>query len=205
MHTTHFLEIFYGGMFAGKTDALLSRLRLYEIAGKRIQVFKPAKDNRYDEIKVVSHSSSSMDSTPIKDTADLESKVFSDTQIIGIDEVQFLDSGIVNFCDQYTRRGGMVSMSFLRNDYTGKPFPFSDGQRNVLELLGMADYAKLLRAICTNEKTPGDKCGRDAVFSQKFVGEKVAPPPGIGENTIEVGGKEVYAPRCRDCFIPYNL
>jgi thymidine kinase len=50
------VEVICGPMFSGKTEELIRRLKRAVIAKRKVQVFKPRIDTRYDAQAVVSHS-----------------------------------------------------------------------------------------------------------------------------------------------------
>ena len=142
-----------------------------------MEIFKPAIDVRYDEIKIVSHDENYIHSTPI-DNSQTILLMAQEVDVVGLDEAQFFDDEISNVCDQLAQRGVRVIVAGLDMDYTGKPF----GQMPYL--MAKADYVTKLHAICV-------KCGNIANYSYRII-------PNEGQ--IMLGAKNVYEPRCRVCF-----
>jgi thymidine kinase len=172
------IEVICGSMFSGKTEELIRRLKRAKIANLKVEIFKPAIDIRYDEIKIVSHDENAILSTPI-DSSQTLLLMAQDVDVIGIDEAQFFDDEIANVCDELALRGVRVIVAGLDMDYTGKPF----GQMPFL--LAKADYITKLHAICV-------KCGNIANFSYRII---------PNEEQIMLGAKNVYEPRCRNCYV----
>ncbi len=165
-------------MFSGKTEELIRRLKRAKIANLKVEIFKPAIDVRYDAIKIVSHDENAIQSTPIESSQTLL-LMAQDVDVIGIDEAQFFDNEIANVCDELALRGVRVIVAGLDMDYTAKPF----GQMPFL--LAKADYITKLHAICM-------KCGNIANYSYRII---------PNEEQIMLGAKNVYEPRCRNCFV----
>ncbi len=172
------IEVICGSMFSGKTEELIRRLKRAKIANLKVEIFKPAIDVRYDEIKIVSHDENMIHSTPIDNSQTLL-LMAQDVDVVGIDEAQFFDDEIANVCDELALRGVRVIVAGLDMDYTAKPF----GQMPFL--LAKADYITKLHAICV-------KCGNIANYSYRII---------PNEEQIMLGAKNVYEPRCRNCFI----
>src|SRR5215216_2464806 len=147
------IEVICGSMFSGKTEELIRRLKRAKIANLKVEIFKPAKDVRYDEVKIVSHDTNAIMSTPI-DNSQKILLLAQGVDVIGIDEAQFFDDEIANVCDELAFRGVRVIVAGLDMDYTGKPF----GQMPFL--LAKADYITKLHAICM-------RCGNIASFSYR--------------------------------------
>lgn len=171
------IEVICGSMFSGKTEELIRRLKRAKIANLKIEIYKPAIDNRYHETEVVSHDASSVASTPI-DNPQTILLYASDVDVIGIDEAQFFDPEIVNVCETLAAKGIRVIVAGLDMDYKGKPFG------PMPQLLAIADYITKLHAICV-------KCGDIAAMSYR----KVAKP-----GQVLLGETDVYEPRCRKCY-----
>src|SRR5215213_11158574 len=172
------IEVICGSMFSGKTEELIRRLKRAKIAHLKVEIFKPAMDVRYDEINIVSHDENAIQSTPIENSQTLL-LMAQDADVIGIDEAQFFDDEIATVCDELARRGIRVIVAGLDMDYMAKPF----GQMPFL--LAKADYITKLHAICV-------KCGNNANYSYRII---------PNEEQIMLGAKNVYEPRCRNCFI----
>ena len=134
------IEVICGSMFSGKTEELIRRLKRVKIANLKVEIFKPAIDIRFDEIKIISHDTNAIQSTPI----DNSQKILLMAQyadVIGIDEAQFFDDELPNVCDQLAYRGIRVIVAGLDMDFTGKPF----GQMPFI--LAKAEYITKLHAI----------------------------------------------------------
>lgn len=171
------IEVICGSMFSGKTEELIRRLKRAKIANLKVEIFKPAIDVRYDEIKIVSHDENYIHSTPI-DNSQTILLMAQDVDVVGLDEAQFFDDQIANVCDELAKRGVRVIVAGLDMDYTGKPF----GQMPFL--MAKADYVTKLHAICV-------KCGNIANYSYRVIPR---------EEQIMLGAKNAYEPRCRFCF-----
>ena len=170
------IEVICGSMFSGKTEELIRRLKRVKIANQKVEIFKPAIDIRYDEVKIVSHDAQAILSTPI-DNSQKILLMAGDADVIGIDEAQFFDPEIANVCDELAFRGIRVIVAGLDMDYQGNPF----GQ--MPNLLAKADYITKLHAICM-------KCGNIANISYRKV---------AGGGQVLLGEKDIYEPRCRHC------
>jgi len=171
------IEVICGSMFSGKTEELIRRLRRAEIAHLNVEIFKPAMDIRFHEHNIVSHNENTIASSPIENSQTIL-LLANQVDVIGIDEAQFFDDQLPGVCDQLASKGIRVIVAGLDMDYTGKPF----GQ--IPNLLAKADFITKLHAICV-------KCGNIANYSYR----KVPLDP-----QILLGEKELYEPRCRNCF-----
>ncbi len=168
-------------MFSGKTEELLRRVKRARLAKQRVLLFKPRIDNRYDDVKVVSHEGIKQDATPVSSSAELLSYVDPKTApVVGIDEVQFFDDGIVAAVERLANAGVRVICAGLDQDYRGNPFG------PMASLMCVAEYVQKLHAVCS-------RCGGEASRSQRLVGT---------EGQLFVGGMADYEPRCRACFVP---
>ena len=170
------IEVICGSMFSGKTEELIRRLKRVKIANLKIEIFKPAVDVRYDEIKIVSHDTNSIHSTPVENAHSIL-LLAQDVDVVGIDEAQFFDAEIPFVCEQLALKGIRVIVAGLDMDYLGKPF----GQ--MPNLLAVADYITKLHAICT-------RCGGMASISYRKI--------ATGGQVL-LGEKDIYEPRCREC------
>ena len=171
------IEVVCGSMFSGKTEELIRRMKRAQIANRKVEIFKPAIDVRYDEIKVVSHDANSIHSTPIEHSGSL--LLLSDgIEVVGIDEAQFMDAGLPETCEKLAQRGIRVIVAGLDMDFEGRPFG------PMPALLSIADYITKVHAICM-------KCGDIAHFSYRRGTEK---------SRILLGEKDIYEPRCRSCY-----
>lgn len=170
-----------GSMFSGKTEELIRRLKRARIANLKVEIFKPAIDIRYHVQNIVSHDDTQIISTPV-DNSQTILLMASDVDVIGIDEAQFFDDQLPEVCDQLALKGIRVIVAGLDMDYTGKPF----GQ--IPFLLAKADYITKLHAICV-------RCGNIANYSYRKSADG---------GQILLGEKEMYEPRCRQCFQEKN-
>jgi thymidine kinase len=170
------IEVICGSMFSGKTEELIRRLKRVKIANLKVEIFKPAIDKRYDEVKIVSHDTNAIPSTPV-DNSQKILLMANDVDVVGIDEAQFFDEGVTAVCEQLAMKGIRVIVAGLDMDYQGNPF----GQ--MPNLLAKADYITKLHAIC-------QVCGNIANISYRKVNEG---------GQVLLGEKDVYEPRCRHC------
>ncbi|MBI2681829.1 MAG: thymidine kinase [Acidobacteriales bacterium] len=174
------IEVVCGPMFSGKSEELIRRLRRAEIARQRVQIFKPAIDERYAEDHIVSHSDLKIRSDAVRNAAEVMQKVDLRTEVIGIDEVQFLGPEMVEIAVRLADMGKRVVIAGLDTDYLGRPF------HPVPELLAIADEITKTLAICM-------QCGNPAKHTQRLVAK---------EDLIVVGAAGMYEARCRRCFEP---
>ncbi len=174
------IEVICGSMFSGKTEELIRRLRRAGFARQRIQVFKPGADDRYDKEAVVSHAQDRFEAKMVTTSADLLRAVDDRTEVVGVDEVQFFDTGIVEVLDKLANRGLRVICAGLDQDYLGRPF------EPMPQIMAIAEYVTKTLAVCV-------RCGAPANRSQRLVN---------GESRVLVGASDAYEPRCRRCFEP---
>ena len=173
------IEVVCGSMFSGKTEELLRRIRRATFANQKIELFKPAIDVRYDETDVVSHDETSMVSTPVHNSSEILLYVNMETvEVVGIDEVQFFDDGVVDVCNQLANNGIRVVVAGLDMDFAGNPFGCMP------KLLAVAEYVTKTHAICV-------KCGDLAQFSHRLV---------ASDRQVLLGEKDSYEPLCRHCY-----
>ena len=180
-HHTGSIEVIVGSMFSGKTDELIRRLRRATIARQKVQVFKPAIDNRYDEEKVTSHAGSDYAALPISRAAEILQKLDEDTTVVAIDEAQFFDPEISRIVQQLADRGLRVIVAGLDTDFRGEPF----GQ--IPTLMAQAEQVDKLHAICM-------VCGEPATRTQRLVNGK---PAHYDDPVVIIGASELYEARCR--------
>jgi thymidine kinase len=171
------IEVICGSMFSGKTEELIRRLKRARLANLKVEIFKPAIDDRYHRENIVSHDENSIISTPVTHARNILLLV-DDVEVVGIDEAQFFDDSILDVCRILADKGVRVIVAGLDMDYTGKPF----GQ--MPNLLATADFITKLHAICM-------KCGNIASYSYRKTASK---------DQVVVGEKDVYEARCRTCF-----
>ncbi len=174
------IEVIVGPMFSGKSEELIRRLRRAEIARQRVQIFKPAIDERYAANEIVSHSGLGIPSETVTKAEEVLARVLPRTEVVGIDEAQFLGEELVNICTKLADMGKRVIVAGLDTDYKGRPF------EPMPRLLAVAEEITKLLAICV-------RCGNPAVHTQRLV---------ESEELIVVGAGEMYEARCRRCFEP---
>lgn len=179
-HRPGSLEVICGSMFSGKSEELIRRLRLARIAHQRVQVFKPAIDTRYGDEELVSHSNFRITARAVATSGEILSQVHDLTVVIGIDEVQFFDAGIVEVCNKLANQGKRVIVAGLDQDYRGRPFP------PMPDLMAVGEYVTKLLAVCS-------VCGDPANRSQRIKG---------GDAVVELGASDRYEARCRRHFEP---
>jgi thymidine kinase len=180
-HHTGSVEVITGSMFSGKTDELIRRLRRATIARQKVQVFKPAIDNRYNNEKVTSHAGSDFQAIPIKSSADIAHILEKDTTVVAVDEAQFFDVGIIKVVQDLADSGLRVIVAGLDTDFRGEPF----GPMPVI--IAQADDVDKLHAICM-------ECGEPATRTQRLVNGK---PAHYNDPVVIVGAAEMYEARCR--------
>jgi thymidine kinase len=172
------IEVICGSMFSGKTEELIRRLKRAQIAKQNVAIFKPNIDTRYDSVKVVSHDSNSIHSTPVNSSSQIL-LITGKVEVVGIDEAQFFDEKLPAVCDTLAARGVRVIVAGLDMDYLGKPFG------PLPHLMAIAEYVTKVHAICM-------KCGSLANHSHRTVDDSTQ---------ILVGEQESYIPLCRRCFV----
>lgn len=145
MHQPHskqgVIEAICGGMFSGKTEELIRRIRRAQIAKQRVAIFKPEIDNRYSADHLVSHSELKIPSIAVKEASEIL-KRSSDADVLGIDEVQFFDRGIINIIEKLANDGKRVIVAGLDQDYKGVPF------EPMPQIMAIAEYVDKMLAVC---------------------------------------------------------
>ena len=179
-HRGGWIEVIAGGMFSGKSEELIRRVRRAEIARQRTQIFKPAVDNRFDVKRIISRDNRGIDAIAVANTAELRANLVFGVKVVGIDEVQFFDDPIVDLCMELADAGIRVIAAGLDQDYMRRPFG------PMPALLAVAEYVAKMHAVCV-------RCGGPAHYSQRVAG---------GNSQIEVGDIS-YEARCRVCYEPY--
>ena len=177
MRHTGRIEVVCGSMFSGKTEELIRRLKRAKFAKQRVEIFKPSIDTRYSEEDVVSHDRTSIPSTPVESSGSIL-LLTSEIDVVGIDEAQFFDDGLVDVCNELANRGVRVICAGLDMDFRGKPFG------PMPALMAVADDVTKVHAICV-------RCGSLAYVSHRFV---------EGEKRVLIGETETYEPLCRECY-----
>ncbi|MDA8692711.1 thymidine kinase [Saprospiraceae bacterium] len=176
------IEVVCGSMFSGKTEELIRRLKRAAFANQKVQIFKPKKDTRYDDTNVVSHDENAMASTVIEKSTEIYD-LLDQVSVVGIDEAQFFDNDLIEVCQKLAVKGIRVVVAGLDMDFRGKPFGPIPG------LLAVAEYITKVHAICPH-------CGSLATHSYRLSNE---------EETVVLGEKDKYEPRCRICFEMANI
>ncbi len=171
------IEVICGSMFSGKTEELIRRMRRAVFANLKTAIFKPAIDVRYSESDVVSHDAHAIRSTPVSSSEDIR-RLAAGVEVVGIDEAQFFDEGIIDVARELAGQGIRVIIAGLDMDYLGKPFG------PIPALMAIADDVLKVHAICV-------RCGDLAQFSHRL---------SRSENLVELGEKDIYEPICRHCF-----
>ncbi len=165
-------------MFSGKSEELVRRLRRALIARQRIQVFRPSSDTRTGGGRLVTRDNRELDAQVVGSVAEMRRELHWGTQVVGVDEAQFFDSGLVQLVTELADGGVRVIVAGLDQDFRGQPFG------PMPALLAVAEYVDKMHAICV-------RCGAPAHFSLRIAG---------GEEQVQVGGVESYEARCRQCF-----
>lgn len=171
------IEVVCGSMFSGKTEELIRRLKRAEFAKQRVEIFKPALDTRYSEIEVVSHDRNSIMSTPVDSSSSIL-LLSSDIDVVGIDEAQFFDDGLVAVCNELANKGIRVIVAGIDMDFKGVPFG------PIPALCAIADEVTKVHAICV-------RCGALAYVSHRLVNN---------EKRVMLGEQAEYEPLCRECY-----
>ena len=172
------IEVICGSMFSGKTEELIRRLRRAKFARQSVEIFKPAVDVRYSAVDVVSHDDNSIPSTPVESAQNIL-LLASNVQVVGIDEAQFFDDGLVDVCNQLANSGVRVIVAGLDMDYLGKPFG------PMPKLMAIADDVLKVHAVCV-------RCGALAQFSHRLAKT---------DKLVLLGETDSYEPLCRRCFL----
>ena len=183
-HTGGWIEVVAGVMFSGKSEELIRRIRRALIARKRVQVFKSRLDERYAGINAVSsHDGRTVEAIPVDTSAQIAQRLDPTAQVIGIDEAQFLDPGIIALVTMLAETGRRVIIAGTDTDFRGEPFGAMP------QLMAVADLVDKLHAICV-------VCGGPASRNQRLLNGR---PARYDSPTIMVGGRESYEARCRHC------
>jgi len=175
------VEVITGGMFSGKSEELVRRLRRATIARQAVQVFKPDADTRVSGGRLVTRDHRELAAISVAGSAELRAKLDPAAHVVGIDEVQFFDPGLVAVVGELADRGARVIVAGLDLDYLRRPFG------PMPQLLALAEYVDKMHAICM-------RCGAPAHYSQRIAG---------GDEQRQVGDVELYEARCRACFEPF--
>ena len=178
-HTEQFgwIEVICGSMFSGKTEELIRRLKRAQFAKQKVEIFKPSVDMRYDKQMVVSHDSNEIRSTPVPSSENIRI-LASDVAVVGIDEAQFFDEGIVDVCNDLANRGIRVIVAGLDMDFKGKPFG------PMPALMATAEYVTKVHAVCT-------RTGNLAHYSHRTIDN---------DELVVLGETQEYEPLSRSAY-----
>jgi thymidine kinase len=171
------IEVITGSMFSGKTEELIRRLKRARIAMQQVEIFKPQIDTRYSEEKVVSHDENAIMSTPVS-TAGNILLLASGVDVVGVDEAQFFDMGLIEVCNKLANGGTRVIVAGLDMDFRGRPFGPIPG------LIATAEFVTKVHAICV-------RCGNIAHHTHRKL---------KSEKLVVLGEKDLYEPLCRKCY-----
>lgn len=171
------IEVICGSMFSGKTEELIRRLKRAKLAKQKVEIFKPQIDTRYSEDQVVSHDSNAIHSTPVPSSSNII-LLAAGVEVVGIDEAQFFDMGLIDVCNELANNGTRVIIAGLDMDYKGIPFG------PMPALLAVAEYVTKVHAICMH-------CGALANHSHRITDN---------DKLVMLGETDAYEPLCRDCF-----
>jgi len=174
------IEVICGPMFSGKSEELIRRLRRAMIARKRVDVFKPAIDNRYSDDQIVSHGDLRMQSQVVRSAKEIPETIDWRSEVVGIDEANFMGGDLVDVAQRLADSGKQVIIAGLDTDYMGRPFP------PMPDLLALSESITKTLAICV-------RCGNPAKHTQRLRGS---------DDLIVVGAADIYEARCRRCFEP---
>jgi len=171
------IEVITGSMFSGKTEELIRRLKRANFANLKVEIFKPVIDTRYSESKVVSHDSNAIVSTQVESASNI-SLMANNVDVVGIDEAQFFDNGLVEVCNRLADSGITVIVAGLDMDFKGNPFG------PVPALISIAEYVTKVHAICM-------RCGNLAHYSYRKTDT---------DKIVLLGEKDIYEALCRNCY-----
>jgi thymidine kinase len=172
------IEVICGSMFSGKTEELIRRLKRARFANQKIEIFKPEVDIRYHDREVVSHDDNRIHSTPVPSSANILLMV-SDVDVVGIDEAQFFDDGLVYVCNELANQGIRVIVAGLDMDFKGQPFG------PMPQIMACAESVTKVHAVCM-------ECGHEACYSYRTVST---------ETLVLLGETDKYLPLCRECYL----
>jgi thymidine kinase len=176
------IEVITGGMFSGKSEELVRRLRRAVIARQTVLVFKPHTDTRHPPELLVTRDNRSLEALTVADSAELTARLVEGLEVVGIDEAQFFDDALVDVVMDLADRGLRVIVAGLDQDYLRRPFG------PMPALLALAEHVDKMHAVCM-------QCGGAAHYSQRIAG---------GDAQVQVGDTALYEARCRECYEPYR-
>lgn len=175
------IEVVVGPMYSGKSEELIRRLRRAKIARQNVRVFKPSIDDRYSINEVVSHNGEKIMGESLTSSSEILKRIDENTEVVGIDEVQFFDNGIIDICRILADKGMRVIVAGLDMDFRGEPFGPTP------KIMAIAEFVDKITAVCM-------VCGNPANRTQRLINDK---PAKYNEPTILVGATESYEARCR--------
>ena len=176
------IEVITGGMFSGKSEELVRRLRRAVIAGQSIQVFNPFVDVRHPPERLITRDKRELAAETVRTSAELAERLDDDVQVVGVDEAQFFDDGLVELATRLADEGRRVIVAGLDQDYLRRPFG------PMPALLALAEFVDKIHAVCV-------RCGGPAQYSQRTHG---------GDSQVEIGDVDAYEARCRRCYVPFR-
>jgi thymidine kinase len=176
------IEAIAGGMFSGKSEELVRRLRRAALARQVVQVFKPAADIRHDPQRLITRDKRELEAVSVACSCELRQKLLPDVQVVGIDEAQFFDDGLVDLVCELADSGVRVIVAGLDLDFLRRPFG------PMPSILSIAEYVDKVHAVCM-------RCGAPAHYSQRIAG---------GGEQLQLGDTESYEARCRLCYEPFT-
>jgi thymidine kinase len=176
------IEVIAGGMFSGKSEELVRRLRRAVIARQRVQVFKPATDSRHEPGRLVTRDQRELAANSVADTRELRAQLELGVEVVGVDEAQFFDEALAELASELADRGIRVIVAGLDQDYLRRPFG------PMPKILALAEYVDKMHAVCV-------RCGSPAHYSQRISG---------GGEQVQVGDTDSYEARCRRCYVPFQ-
>ncbi len=176
------IEVIAGGMFSGKSEELVRRLRRAVIARQKVQVFKPRTDSRHEPDRLVTRDQRELKAQTVENSKELRSSLEWGVEVVGIDEAQFFDDGLPALVEELADHGLRVIVAGLDQDYLRKPFG------PMPAILALAEYVDKMHAICV-------RCGAPANYSQRIAG---------GGEQVQVGDTEAYEARCRRCYVAFE-
>ena len=179
--STGHIEAIAGGMFSGKSEELVRRLRRAVIARQRVQVFTPVTDDRHETEAVVTRDNRELQATAVRTSKELRERLRWGVQVVGIDEAQFFGDELVDLVNELADAGVRVIVAGLDQDFMRRPFG------PMPAILATAEYVDKMHAICV-------RCGAPASYSQRIAG---------GADQVQVGDAESYEARCRICYSPF--
>lgn len=185
VHREGWIEVICGGMFSGKSEELIRRIRRANFAKQTVKAFKPAIDNRYHQEAIASHSGLLADAIPVRSCAEILEHITEEVDVVAIDEVQFYTDEILDICQELANQGKRVICAGLDQDFRGQAFGPTP------KLLAIAEYVTKLQAICV-------QCGNSASRTQRLIDGE---PAHWDDPIILVGASEQYEARCRHCHV----